>query len=66
MDDVDRETIECMKKLLQSLKKVKKYMECVGWTDPHCTSDETLDYYEATIQFIESMPYEIKAKEEEG
>ena len=64
MDDVDKETIECMKKLMQSLKKVKRYMECVGWTDPHCTSQETIDYYEDTIKMIKSIPYEIRAIEE--
>ncbi len=64
MDDVDKETVECMKKLLQSLKKVKRYMECVGWTDPHSTSEEAIKYYEATIEMIEALPYEIKAMEE--
>ena len=65
-NDIDIETIKEMKKLLKHLKGVKECMENVGWTDPHSTSDETLKYYYDTIEMIESMPYEIQAKEEEG
>ena len=64
MEDIDKERVEYMRKLLQSLKEVKEYMECIGWTDSHCTSQETIKYYEDTIEMIESIPYEIKALEE--
>jgi len=65
-NDIDIETIKEMKKLLKHLKGVKECMENIGWAYECCTSDETLKYYNDTIEMIESMPYEIQAKYEEG